>query len=113
MNDMQNKTTISLRVSYQAKKRLKAAARREKMSVKEFLQDRVPELRERKHGRRHRPTEEARAALERFIGCVESRKSSKLTNEEIDRIVYGGPGCQSLQRFRSVRRGMPDQRKGG
>jgi len=86
---MANGGILTLRISPQLKSRLEAAARRERKSMSAYVKERIEADLGNRNKRPHRPTKAAREALARFIGGTRSRKKTKLTNEEIDRMVYG------------------------
>jgi len=111
---MSRNAIVTIRLTSEEKRRLMESARRQKRTVTALVKKRLtPDIGNASKNQRRRPTEAARQALARFIGAVRSPKKYRLTNEEIDRIVYGDPGCQSLERFWAARRRKIQQGKVG
>lgn len=86
---MGEQTIISLRVSTEFRKRLRAVALRNGKSVSAFIKERLEAELESEKSSKNLPTSAERAVLERFIGG--ERMGRTPTPEEIDRIVYGEP----------------------
>jgi len=81
---------VSIRLSDEERTRLIQSARRQKKSLTGLIRKRLaPDIGEGKDTKRLSPSNAAREALARYIGGTRSRKRTRLTNEEIDRIVYG------------------------
>jgi predicted DNA-binding protein len=86
---MTNGEMLVLRIPLRLKTRLRTAAQRQKKSVTAYVKEGIEAQLRNGDTQPHRPARAAREALARYIGGTRSRKKTKLTNEEIDRIVYG------------------------
>jgi hypothetical protein len=88
--DMLKTEIVTVRMTGEEKRRLITSARRRKKTVTALVKQRLaPDIADSSREKRRLPTAAERKVLERFIGAVRSPKRYRLTNEEIDRIVYG------------------------
>jgi len=87
---MAESAIVTIRLTAEEKRQLVESARRQKRTVTALIKKRLtPDIGNASKEKRRLPTAAERKVLERFIGAVSSPKRYRLTNEEIDRIVYG------------------------